>query len=73
MTAPLHSHPLSALPFNMGFAVALVVVLFAGMVVCGSPAAQIHAQQAPREPGRLDHREDGRKIPRRSWPPRCRA
>src|SRR5271170_6333887 len=33
MTAPLHPHTLSALPFNMGFAVALVVVLFAGMVV----------------------------------------
>src|SRR5580692_43601 len=33
MTAPVHPHPVSALPFNMGFAVALVVVLFAGMVV----------------------------------------
>ena len=33
MTAPVHPHSVSALPFNMGFAVALVVVLFAGMVV----------------------------------------
>jgi signal transduction histidine kinase len=33
MTAPLHPHTVAALPFNMGFAVALVVVLFAGMVV----------------------------------------
>ncbi len=33
MTAPVHPHTVSALPFNMGFAVALVVVLFAGMVV----------------------------------------
>src|ERR1700734_2950557 len=33
MTAPVHLHPVSALPFNMGFAVALVVILFAGLVV----------------------------------------
>src|SRR5271155_82349 len=33
MTPPLHPHTVSALPFNMGFAVALVVMLFAGMVV----------------------------------------
>jgi len=33
MTAPAHVHSVAALPFNMGFAVALVVVLFAGMVV----------------------------------------
>src|SRR5580693_5305913 len=33
MTAPVHPHPVSALPFNMGFAVALVVVLFAALVV----------------------------------------
>src|SRR5580692_7199646 len=33
MTAPVHPYTVSALPFNMGFAVALVVVLFAGMVV----------------------------------------
>ena len=33
MTAPAHAHSVAALPFNMGFAVALVVVLFAGMVV----------------------------------------
>jgi PAS domain-containing protein len=33
MTAPLHPHSVAAVPFNMAFAVALVVVLFAGMVV----------------------------------------
>jgi nitrogen-specific signal transduction histidine kinase len=33
MNAPAHPHAVAALPFNMGFAVALVVVLFAGMVV----------------------------------------
>jgi signal transduction histidine kinase len=33
MTAPVHAHAVSALPFNMGFAVALVVVLFAALVV----------------------------------------
>ena len=33
MTAPVHPHPITALPFNMGFAVALVVVLFAALVV----------------------------------------
>ncbi|MGD0426062.1 MAG: ATP-binding protein [Candidatus Acidiferrales bacterium] len=33
MNVPVHPHTVSALPFNMGFAVALVVVLFAGMVV----------------------------------------
>jgi nitrogen-specific signal transduction histidine kinase len=33
MTAPVHLHTVSALPFNMGFAVALVAVLFAGLVV----------------------------------------
>jgi signal transduction histidine kinase len=33
MTAPVHPHTVSALPFNMGFAVALVVVLFAALVV----------------------------------------
>src|SRR5580700_8089041 len=33
MTAPVHPHPVSALPFNLGFAVALVVILFAGLVV----------------------------------------
>jgi nitrogen-specific signal transduction histidine kinase len=33
MTAPVHTHSVSALPFNMGFAVALVVVLFAALVV----------------------------------------
>jgi nitrogen-specific signal transduction histidine kinase len=33
MNAPVHPHAVAALPFNMGFAVALVVVLFAGMVV----------------------------------------
>src|SRR5580704_7096094 len=33
MTAPLHPHSVAAVPFNMAFAVALVGVLFAGMVV----------------------------------------
>src|SRR5580693_8954451 len=33
MTAPVHPHPVSALPFNLGFAVALVVILFAGLVL----------------------------------------
>jgi nitrogen-specific signal transduction histidine kinase len=33
MIEPVHLHTVSALPFNMGFAVALVVVLFAGLVV----------------------------------------
>jgi nitrogen-specific signal transduction histidine kinase len=33
MTAPVHPHAISTLPFNMGFAVALVVVLFAALVV----------------------------------------
>src|SRR5271163_3553739 len=33
MSAPVHPHTVSALPFNMGFAIALVVVLFAGLVV----------------------------------------
>src|SRR5271163_1839833 len=33
MTAPVHPHTISTLPFNMGFAVALVVILFAGLVV----------------------------------------
>src|SRR5271169_1755809 len=32
MTAPVHAHTVSALSFNMGFAVAFVVVLLAGMV-----------------------------------------
>jgi signal transduction histidine kinase len=33
MTTPVHLHTAPALPFNMGFAVALVVVLFAALVV----------------------------------------
>jgi nitrogen-specific signal transduction histidine kinase len=33
MTAPLHPHAAAAVPFNMAFAVALVVVLFAGLVM----------------------------------------
>src|SRR5277367_4365848 len=32
MTAPVHAHTVSALSFNMGFAVAFVVVLLAGLV-----------------------------------------
>ena len=33
MMAPAHAHAVGALPFNMGFAAALVVVLFAGVVL----------------------------------------
>src|SRR6202162_636323 len=33
MTAPVHPHSAASLPLNMAFAVALVVVLFAGIVV----------------------------------------
>src|ERR1700734_2907380 len=33
MTAPVHLHPVTSLPLNMAFAVALAVVLFAGIVV----------------------------------------
>ena len=33
MTAPVHSHAVASLPFNMGFAVSLVVILFAALVV----------------------------------------
>jgi signal transduction histidine kinase len=33
MIAPAHAHTVPTLPFNMGFAVALVVVLFAGVVL----------------------------------------
>jgi PAS domain-containing protein len=33
MAAPVHPHSVAALPFNMAFAVVLVIVLFAGMVL----------------------------------------
>src|SRR5580693_2970930 len=33
MNVPLHPHSVAAVPFNMAFAVALVLVLFAGIVV----------------------------------------
>src|SRR5277367_2850401 len=46
MTPPLHPHTVSALPFNMGFAVALVVMLFAGMVVAAVLLRKFMREQA---------------------------
>ncbi len=46
MTAPVHPHAVSALPFNMGFAVALVVLLFAGMVVAAVLLRKFMREQA---------------------------
>jgi signal transduction histidine kinase len=46
MTAPVHPHSVAALPFNMAFAVALVVVLFAAMVVAAFLLRKFMREQA---------------------------
>ena len=48
MMAPLTPHPARALPFNMGFAVALVVLLFAGVVVVAFLLRKFMREQAAR-------------------------
>ena len=46
MNAPIHPHSVAAVPFNMAFAVALVVVLFAGMVVAAMLLRKFMRDQA---------------------------
>ena len=46
MMAPAHPHSVAALPFNMAFAVALVIVLFAGMVLAAMLLRKFMRDQA---------------------------